>query len=99
MNMTTVRNKRGAARVQALQDWLNKHDARCMWSAHVDGAEQDNGARVEAHMMSRGDGRPVIILINYFADGAGWEIYAPVSSEISIVATLAAAEKALGLSV
>lgn len=82
-------------RRQALEAWLTKHNAHCMWDVVTgpDGAKVPG--RIEAWLVPAAR---QVILINHYANGAGWDIYtAPAASENKVDATLAAVEQAIGL--
>jgi hypothetical protein len=82
-----------------LHNWLNAHDARCMWQIpmqqpNADGEyEYDFGptAYVECWLVGK---RPVIVVVH--ANKNGWEIYTALDDN-NIEATFADAEKRLGL--
>jgi hypothetical protein len=104
--MTHKPKSRIQVRAAALQEWLTRHEARCLWQKGTgqltrpddtdlsDGAEPGRSGYVECHIIPK-VGK--IILINYYPNGQGWDIYVPASNDNRIDATLAAVEKAIGL--
>jgi len=82
-----------------LKDWLNKHEARCMWQLPMQQPNSSTGeyeydfgptAYVECWLVYR---RPVIIVVH--ANKNGWEIYSALD-DLKISATLADVERRVG---
>lgn len=81
-----------------LRDWLNKHEARCMWQIPLNerpsDAEHDWApqAYVECYLIS---GRRLVIVVVH-ANKGGWDIYTDANTN-KIAETLADAEQRLGI--
>lgn len=58
------------ARDQLLKDWLDAHDARCMWQQRI--------PRIGMMECWQANGR--VFLIQHYKDGAGFEVYIPSHS-------------------
>ncbi len=80
-----------------LREWLDKHDARCMWQvpANEKPRDADYGlvpqAYIECWIVGR---RPCIIIVR--GDKMGWELYTDADTP-RIDDSLADAERRLGL--
>lgn len=80
-----------------LAQWLDKHEARCMWQ--VPGNERPRDAEhdwhpqfyVECYLVNR---HPVIVIVR--ADKMGWDIYTAADTP-AIDATLLDVERRIGL--
>jgi hypothetical protein len=75
-----------------LDDWLTKHDARCMWQTWTQA--KGKGHTVEGWLFTNG----TLIVVMRFAGGMGWEVFIQgVPHTNDIFQTFEAVEKHLGL--
>lgn len=85
---TEDRDKPWVSNYPALLAWLDKHRARCMWQEY----DNEHSRRsVEGWLV--GD---TMVIVLVYADQRGWELFTPCL-DTEIAATLADAEKRLGL--
>lgn len=81
-----------------LKEWLDKHDARCMWQVPMQCEHERDGAPptayVEQYMFPKSN-RMAIIFVH--ARRMGWDIYV-ASNDRKVDSTLEDAERRLGLS-
>jgi hypothetical protein len=92
-----VGNKPYVDNYPQLKQWLDKHEAACMWQAPREerprraGCDWSPRAYIECWLVG---GRPLIIVV--YANKMGWEVYTSANS-VSISDTLNDAENRLGL--
>ena len=79
-----------------LKEWLDKHDATCMWQvpSNPDPGYDIDWAPVSYIECWLVNGRPVIVVVR--ADKMGWDIFTDCNSA-RVDETLADAEKRVGL--
>jgi hypothetical protein len=75
---------------ERLADWLEKRHARCLWSM-----DKGRDFRLQGWLI----GTSIIIVQVFLSDGQprGWEMYCTIAETNEVDATLAIAEKRLGL--
>lgn len=78
---------RGTEATAKLDAWLAKHNAHCLWQKKL-----DSGDFVEAWVTQSGR----VCLVVRFRKNMGWNIFTGID-DIDIEATLADAEKRLGI--
>lgn len=95
-----TRNRPYVSNYPPLKEWLDKHEARCMWQIPMqcEHSYRDDGrdyptAYVECWVFPK---THKLAVITIHAERHGWEIYTPGDSP-KVVETLADAEKRLGL--
>lgn len=76
--------------MEAIDNWLHEHNARCLWQEHVQGV-----GFVECWALGKG----VVHVTRYQRDDkpAGWDLHVPASLTNKVSDTLEGAERALGL--
>jgi hypothetical protein len=83
--MSNTKPKPGVENNPPLRDWLNKHNAKCIWQ-HWDSAHSIEGWTIAGNLF----------IINIYSDNRGWDIYTGQAS-IDVTDTLKDAEKRLGI--
>lgn len=70
-------------RAQPIKDWLSRNDAICL-STVKGPSNRGDGRSILCHYSVKGR----VIIVHYYGNDAGWEVYVPVSKYIEVDATL-----------